>query len=285
MRRWANYHSHTHFCDGTGPPEAYIREAIAQKFPAYGFSSHAPLPFETDWNVKAERLPEYIAEITRLKKKYARDIQVYMGLEIDYLPDGSDTRDYAGLDYRIASIHFVDRFKDGTPWNIDTSAELFSKGLLEIFENDMRQAALRFWDLTRQMIEALSPDVIGHLDKIKMFNKNQAYFSEQETWYTGAVENTLDLIAEKQCRVEINTRGYYRYGQPDLYPGEWIIRRLAERNIPVVLNSDAHKPEEISQGMSYAAEIMQKCGIREVYALYDNSWKPFEYTREGILFR
>lgn len=284
---WANYHSHTHFCDGTAAPEEYIEEAIRQNHPAYGFSSHAPVPFPTDWTIKPEKLNQYITEVKQLKERYADQIQIFLGLEIDFLPalkKNGHRNQYPELDYCIHSIHFVDQFEDGNPWNIDTSSELFASGLEEIFNNDMKKAGTRFWALSREMIETLEPDVIGHLDKIKMFNKSNCYFNEQDNWYVEQVEETLDLLQKKDCIVEINTRGFYRYGQPDLYPGEWIIRRIAEKNIPVVINSDAHKPKEISEGMSYAAEILEDCGIREVYALNQGKWQACSFSPEGIRF-
>ena len=47
MNNLTNYHSHTSFCDGKAPMEAFIAEAVRQGFTSYGVSSHAPLPFRT----------------------------------------------------------------------------------------------------------------------------------------------------------------------------------------------------------------------------------------------
>lgn len=109
----SNYHSHCTFCDGRSNPEDFVRFAIAKGFRAYGFSSHSPLPFETNWNMSAIDMPEYLQEINRLRQKYADRIEIYTGLEIDYL----DTTYNASipyfrelpLDYRIGflSISFL----------------------------------------------------------------------------------------------------------------------------------------------------------------------------------
>ena len=80
----SNYHSHCLFCDGRSTPENFIRFAIAHKFRAYGFSSHSPLPFETNWNMSKDDMPEYLAEIERLKHKYKEQLEIYVGLEIDF---------------------------------------------------------------------------------------------------------------------------------------------------------------------------------------------------------
>ena len=62
-----------------------MRFAITHGFRAYGFSSHSPLPFETFWNMSKDDMPEYLQEIKRLKQKYSDQLEIYAGLEIDYL--------------------------------------------------------------------------------------------------------------------------------------------------------------------------------------------------------
>ena len=47
----SNYHSHCYFCDGKSLPETFVRFAVSRKFQTYGFSSHSPLPFDTNWNM------------------------------------------------------------------------------------------------------------------------------------------------------------------------------------------------------------------------------------------
>ena len=288
MTSWINIHSHTNYCDGASAPADYIREAINLRHPAYGFSSHAPLPFPTDWNVADKELPNYIKDVLALKQRHQKEIEVYLGLEVDYIPGiaGRHRHVLTGieLDYFIGSVHFVDRFDNGEHWNIDTSAELFAKGLNEIFHRDGKRAATRFWEISREMIEADKPHVIGHLDKIKMFNTGNKYFNEQDAWYRDQVELTLDLIKKLNCIVEINTRGFYRYGQEDLYPGAWIIQKIARLNIPVMINSDAHHPSEISEGMAYTAAKLKGLGIGKLTALYQGKWNSFDYSEEGIAF-
>ena len=64
-----------------------MRFAITHGFRAYGFSSHSPLPFETFWNMSKDDMPEYLQEIKRLKQKYSDQLEIYAGLEIDYLDE------------------------------------------------------------------------------------------------------------------------------------------------------------------------------------------------------
>ena len=102
-----NYHSHCSFCDGKAPMEDFVKSAIAAGFTSYGISSHAPLPFETCWTLSQERVPDYLQEIGRLKQRYAGEIEIYAGLEIDYLNEiQNPANSYfqaLPLDYRIGS--------------------------------------------------------------------------------------------------------------------------------------------------------------------------------------
>ena len=108
-----NYHTHNRLCDGEGPAEDYVEAAAAKGFAALGFSSHAPLPPNVavphSWTLSEDSLPDYLAEIRRLRDAWAGKIQVYLGLEIDYIPGSqapSDPKwDALGLDYRIGSVH------------------------------------------------------------------------------------------------------------------------------------------------------------------------------------
>ena len=64
------------------------RAARAAGYGVLGFSSHAPLPFPTDWNMPLERLDDYAAEIRRLAADWAAEdppLDIYLGLEIDWI--------------------------------------------------------------------------------------------------------------------------------------------------------------------------------------------------------
>lgn len=285
---WTNYHSHTHYCDGSDKPELYIKNAIKNKMPAYGYSSHAPVNFPTDWCMPDSKFENYLTEVREIKRKYASEIQTYVGLEVDYIPDVAGRNRHiianSELDYFIGSIHFVDRFADNTHWNIDYTKELFEKGLKEIYKNKFEKASERFYSITCQMIDNDKPDVIGHLDKIKMYNKNSIYFSESENWYKNQVESTLVKIKQAGTIVEINTRGFYRYGQKDLYPSAWIVKRMIDLDIPIMLNSDSHRPDEIIGGFEYAATELRKLGLKILWVLYDNIWQAKEFTEKGYIW-
>ena len=272
-----NLHSHTRFSDGSDEPEKYVLEAIKKGMSVYGFSCHAPLPFETSWSMKESDLNNYRNTIRSLKMKYKNKINILAGLEIDYLPDRKGYFEYLrnifSLDYTIGSVHLIDQLPDGNPWNIDGEFGIFEEGLKNVFGNDIRQLIQRYYELIRKMVSEEKPDIIGHIDKIKQPLRLTGKFNESDPWYQDQVLQTLNLIAESKCIVEINARGFYKGRSHDFYPSAWIISAMRERNIHVMSNSDAHRPEEVVSGLDEADLLLRKIGYNEVAFLpSDYGW-------------
>lgn len=277
---WANYHSHTVYCDGEKAPEFYVKEAIRQNLIAYGYSSHAPVPFSCDWTIPGNKIMSYVSDIEKIKQKYEDKIQIYLGLEIDYIPEitgiNASNPERLNLDYTIGSIHFVDILPNGERWSFDWTYDFFLKGLQEIFNNDVKKMVRRYYELTKEMLVKNTPDILGHMDKITMYNVKNKFFDPKEKWYLDETEELFRLIKEKDVIVEINTRGLYKNGL-SLYPNPAFLKRIKEMNIPISISSDSHKPEEITFGLRQAADILRNEGIDETWILIDRLWKPFPF--------
>jgi histidinol-phosphatase (PHP family) len=283
---WTNFHSHCNFCDGSDPTEAYIEEAIRRGMAVYGFSSHAPLPVQRDWAMRKDELPRYIQQLQTLRSRYQHEIELAIGLEIDYLPGVSWWDFYGtvlrGLDYTIGSVHLVEAFPDGRPWEVDGDHATFAEGLACIFKGDIRAAVSRYFELTRWMLMLENPDILGHFDKIKLQNIHGDYFQENEPWYQKEVEKTLKVVATMGTIVEVNTRGLYSGKTLDFYPSHWILERMAALRIPITLNSDAHRPVELTAGFEHAAALLRKIGFKELMVLESGHWKPVCFDENGL---
>ena len=137
VRMWSNFHTHSQYCDGKGALKDYLEAGKKSVLSSIGFSSHAPIPITCKWCMKKEALPLYLQEIESLKTSY-QDIEIYKGLEIDFIPGIISPEDYKSvLDYTLGSIHFVDGF-EGRAWEIDGSHQGFKEGLNKIFQNNIR---------------------------------------------------------------------------------------------------------------------------------------------------
>lgn len=272
----ANYHTHNHYCDGKEAPEAYVKKAIELGFKALGFSSHAPVLFENDYSISPEKLGDYCSEIERLKNIYSDQIDLFLSLEADYIPNKTHDflyfRKECKLDYIIGAIHLVAHPISGEIWFIDGGKqERWDKGLNDVFGGDIQDGVKAFYRQTNEMIESQKPEILGHFDKIKMHNKNR-FFSQEDRWYQNLIQEGLQLIKEKGVVMEINTRGLYKGRFDELFPNSSIFQTAQEMGIPLMLNTDAHHPNELLGYYSEAMEIIRKVGIKELWHYSKNGW-------------
>ncbi len=234
-----------------------------------------------------ENMNQYFEEINKLNIAYGSSIKIHASLEIDYIPGITSPANELfakyPLDYKIGSIHFVDAFHGGYPWGIDGPAELFAEGIKKIWNGDAKKAVQRYYQLLREMISFAKPHIIGHFDKIRMHNEGNLYFSEEDNWYQTEVLQTLEIMRDTGCLVEVNTRGMYRGNKNEPYPSLWILKEMAKMNIPVVLNSDAHKPQEITGHFAKTAVMLKECGYKKLHNLIAGSWQGVSFNETGIL--
>jgi histidinol-phosphatase (PHP family) len=272
----SNYHTHSYFCDGKEAPEKYIKKAIDLGFSALGFSSHAPVPFENNYSIPPEKLNAYCSEIECLKNKYASEIPIFLALEADYIPKQSHNfsyfRENCPLDYLIGSVHLVAHPHSSELWFIDGGkSEKWDQGLKEIFGSDIQAGVKAFYHQSMQMIEVQHPDIIGHFDKIKMHNKNR-YFLQTDAWYQNLIDESLQLIKEKDVVMEINTRGLYKGRSDELFPNIPILLKAQKMGIPLMLNSDAHRPDELMAYIPETIAVLKKNKIRELWHFTKKGW-------------
>lgn len=274
----SNYHSHCTFCDGRSIPEDFIKFAIRNGFRAYGFSSHSPLPFETSWNMTKGDMPEYLQEIERLKKKYSDQLEIYVGLEIDYIDDTYNAsipyfRELP-LDYRIGSIHYLPISEELVEKNmvcIDGSFREYAHSVERYFEGDVRLLVKRFFDSTAKMVEAGGIDIVGHIDKIYMNGQKYEGFDWTADWYRKPFEECLDLVREKEIMIEINSKNWSK--KKELYPRAEYLTRIREMNIPVMVNSDCHYPDLVNDGRPEVFGLLRQAGFRSTRELVKGKWQ------------
>ena len=273
----SNYNRHCTFCDGRAIPEIFVRFAIAKGFRAYGFSSHSPLPFETNWNMSKDDMPEYLQEIERLKRKYSDQLEIYVSLEIDYLDDTYNAsipyfRELP-LDYRIGSIHYLpiaDPLIEANMVAIDGSFTEYEQSVDRYFGGDIRKLVKCYFESTLRMIEAGGIDIVGHIDKIHMHGHNFAAFDSSADWYRKPFLDCLDLIKEKGMMVEINTKNLVK--KKELYPRQEYLQKIHEMGIPILVNSDCHYPDLVNDGRREAFKLLKQAGFRTTRELIQGEW-------------
>lgn len=275
-----NLHTHTNYSDGSSDPEDYIKEAIRQGFDTLGFSDHSPFPFENNFAIHETKLEEYVNTILGLRELYSVP-SILLALEIDFIPGITlpieHYRKLYTFDYFIGSVHLVKNEESGNLWFIDgPDITIYDNGLKEIFSGDARKAVTAYYRQIQEMIVTQKPDIVGHLDKIKMYNRNR-FFLEEESWYVELVEEILDAASTAGCVIEVNTRGIYKNRSETLFPGPEVLKKIRLRNIPVTITSDAHKPQEISLGFEEARTLLIELGFKSTWLKTTESWKEVAF--------
>jgi histidinol-phosphatase (PHP family) len=222
-------HNHTTRCNhAEGSIDDYIERAIAERIDIFGFSDHAPMDFDPRYRMGFEEMQVYEKDVKTARQKYAGQIDIRLGYEVDYLPDHMDERVLnADVDYLIGSVHFIDR------WGFD-NPEFIGK-----YEGaDIDAIWQDYFDLVEAMANEGKFDIVGHLDLIKVFK----YVPKTDVRLIA--RNAIDAIKKADMVIEINAAGYRKpIGEP--YPGRELLEMAYERDIPITFGSDAHAPEQV----------------------------------------
>lgn len=274
----ANYHTHTRLCDGVGEPEEYVKAAVKKGFEALGFSAHAPLPKPSEWTLQKNEITGYISEINRLKRAYQDSITVYLGLEVDYIPNrmgpASEEITQLDIDYSIGSVHTFEDPVSGNYYGIDGPLEEYEQVFKGIYRENMEELVRSYYGRMRELIAGDRLDVVGHFDLVKLRNTGEYSYSETDSWYRDEVFATLEELSATGGILEVNTGGMTRGKVETFYPSDWIVKEAYEKNIPVTISSDAHRPDDLDAYFEEARQLLRSIGFGEIYILCNDGWTP-----------
>ena len=268
-----NYHTHNSLCDGRGRLKEYVDQARRRGLRALGFSSHAPLPFANDWTLREQDLKSYCEQVRALKGN--PELEIYLGLEIDYLGDlmgPADRRwERYNLEYIIGSVHMLE--DRGAYYSIDGPDEEFKHLLSQVFKDDGTALAAAYFSLVGEMVERGGFDIVGHLDLIKKKNDRLAFLNEEDPRYIRAVGEVLERLEGSGIMLEINSGGIFRGATREVYPSPRILEEARKKKIPIVLNADAHAPEAVDFYLDESRALARRAGYGEAMALLEGSWQ------------
>ncbi len=270
----SNYHSHCTFCDGRSYPEDFVRYAISKGIKSYGFSSHAPLPFDTFWTMKQDDVSEYFQEMKRLKEKYSDQIELYCGLETDYLNEEHNAAiDYFSqlpTDYLISSIHYIVHPETGEMMCVDGPYDEFEKAVTTLFNGSIENVIRAFFRQSIMMVEKGGFEIVGHIDKIYMNGSKYPGFFNHQAVIDKLMDELLQVVSRKGIILEINTKSLLSLQLT--FPNQRYFKRIHELNIPITINCDSHYPHHVLQGKTEAAELLNHVGFTHTMELKGGIW-------------
>lgn len=261
-----NYHTHTPHCrHAAGDSTAeYAEAAYKLGMDVLGFSDHAAFP-DHDFGCRMpyEEMSVYFKEVDELKSEYdPKGLQIFKGVEIEYLPDYLYTDSISGgnyyeyllneekLDYLLCGEHFF-KTKDNT--------------LLNIYDITDSSQIVNYALACKEAMETgyfkilAHPDIFGVSDYPWDYNHDKA----------------SDIIIEAAIKtgtiIEFNANGYrrgirqYSEGKRYMYPLNEFWNKMSKTSIPVLIGSDSHNPKEIWDfAIDQAHETLKELGITPI---------------------
>ena len=104
---------------------------------------------------------------------------------------------------------------------------------------------------------------MGHPDLVKKNNLHNRWFSEEDGFYRGRILAAAALAFQTGVTPEINTGGMNRKKLSVPYPSLPFLRLFREQGVPMVINADAHRVEDLDGHYGEAREALLAAGYTE----------------------
>lgn len=257
----SDVHVHTRFCDGEGEPAEFAERAAELGMSSLGFSAHSYTGFDKSCALKDEA--GYITAVNALKAAFKGRLEIALGTEQDFY----SRIERGNYDYIIGSVHYIHGEKTGRYYAVDLSAKTLENFAERECGGDFSQIYLRYYGLVKEMAEKLKPDVVGHFDLIKKFNKNSSFFDENGEDYKNAALAAVRAAAKTGAIFEVNTGGVSRGYGKEFYPAPFILEEIRRLGASVVLTSDAHSKDNLLYGFERAEKELKELGFKSVKIL------------------
>ncbi len=242
-------HMHTPLCKHAwGEPEEYAEQGIRAGLKGIIFTCHCPMPdgFWPTVRMADSEFDTYLAIVARAAKAFEGRLDVRLGLESEFFP---------GMESWIEKLHQRAEFDyvlGGLHWQAREYLGKYETGTIEAFRKC-------YFNHLAESAETGLYDCLAHPDLVKNYHP--------DSWCLAIVKDSiakaLDRIAATGVALELNTSGLNK-SYSEMNPGLEMLRMLAERNIPVVIGSDAHRPHRVGEHFMTALSHLQEAGYDEV---------------------
>lgn len=243
----ANYHTHTWRCHhATGTEKEYVERAIQGGLKILGFSDHTPYPYPEGYTsgirMGMEQLEDYVTTVLNLKEEYKNDIEIHLGLEVEYYPAYFEKLQRAAADYPVEYFLLAQHFLG------NEIGDFYSGG-----ETKDIQHLKRYCAQTKEAMETGYFTYFAHPDLIRFVGDEKAYEEEMRALCRSA----------KACHIplEINFLGLHGNRH---YPNQRFWKIVGEEGCDVVFGADAHAPEAVwlPEVTKRAEDMVERYGLK-----------------------
>ena len=250
MKLLHSYHNHTFRCHhAEGTEREYIEEAIRCGVLTIGFSDHTPYPFTNGFvshsRMAINELESYVQTILDLKHAYRDEIDIRLGLEVEYYPEFFE-------EWRkcVASFPF-EYFLLGQHY-IGNEYERHSSGATYQTKEDVAK-------YVDQIIAALEQQhflYLAHPDLLKF----APVTPDEVSFYTSEMHWLCRAVKAAGIPLEINLLGI---AEKRWYPRLKFWEIAGKEGCVAVLGADAHQPFTVYRpnAVQKAVKLAAACGI------------------------
>lgn len=242
-------HMHTPLCKHAwGEPEEYAAQGLKSGLKGIIFTCHCPMP-DGYWptvRMADSEFDTYVSMVQRAADAYKGKLDVCLGMESEFFPGCEKwiekLHGRADFDYILGAVH----------WQAKEYLNKYESGTIENFRRI-------YFEHLAQSAESGLYDCLAHPDLVKNYHP--------DSWCFAIIKNTvssvLDRIAKTGVAMELNTSGLNK-SYSEMNPGNEMLRMMAERNIPVVIGSDAHKAVRVGEHFITALNNLGEAGYEKV---------------------
>jgi histidinol-phosphatase (PHP family) len=258
-----NFHTHTMLCHhATGMPAEYVRQAQKDGCCELGFSDHCPYPesndfFWKDIRMTAAQAPVYIEAV----KEAARTVSfpVHTGFECEwdknYASWYSDVlKDELKTDYLILGSHWV------------------TLGNRHVYCQELDSVS-ELHTYIDQTIDGMQSGLFSFLAHPDIF---MGGWKEWDAEAESCLKAVLEAARDCSLPLEINGLGLIkqkvrsRRGLVRQYPVDEFWKLVAQSNVQVICNADAHDPLDVICNARKARDYAARFGITPMESIFQS---------------
>lgn len=220
---------------------------------------HSPMPnrFSHRVRMSPEQFHEYVALVKEATDAAPDGFEVRLGMESDFFPGKekwlSELHARADFHYILGSVH----------WHIPEYLDAFWRGDPTAFRR-------QYFEHLAESAESGLFDSLAHPDLVKNASPEDWKFESMRP----VIANSLDRIAKTGIAMELNTSGLNK-PYPEMNPGPEMLKMIAERDIPIVIGSDAHTPVRVADQFPRALDNLLEAGFETVSVFRERKRSDF----------
>lgn len=282
-----SHHSHSgqYVSHAVDDLETIVAKAAAKGFTQFCLTEHMPrldtalLYPEEEAKLYTvldlcQKFDDYKAHARKVQRQY-ESMDILVGFEaegVDEIHINWALQNKPQFDLVVGSVHHV----HGIP--IDFSPELWRKAQLMTDDNSARALFKDYFELQHKTIEVLEPEVVGHMDLIRLFQDNDEVdpttgklvrdIDIEKDWpeVWDVIMDNITLAVSKQCLFEMNSAAI-RKGWHTPYPQKDIAMAIKQQGGKFCLSDDSHGLSQIGLNYHKVMNYIQELQLENIYYL------------------